>query len=119
MGTRTKKTSSDEVLEALKLLQAALEESAEVARQIAARIGHITDRRAEGLSYADIGKAEPRPLIVEILTANLDRLSTAGNRIRRLEAQALYDDGLTMDEIAALFGVTRQRIGTLLRQRDE
>ena len=31
------------------------------------------------------------------------------------EARALHDEGLTMAEIAALFGVSRQRVSALLR----
>jgi hypothetical protein len=119
MGERINAGDSDEVLEALELLKEALRASAEVDARIVERIEHIQKQRGKGLLYAEIVPAEPRPLIVEMLTANLDRLATAGNRLRRVEAQALYDNGLTMDEIAVLFGVTRQRIGTLLRPRQD
>jgi hypothetical protein len=118
MGERMN-DDGDEVLDALALLKEALHASAEVDARIEERIQHIQEQRQKGLLYADIVPAEPRPLIVEMLTANLDRLATAGNRLRRVEAQALYANGLTMDEIATLFGVTRQRIGTLLRSRQD
>jgi transposase len=42
-------------------------------------------------------------------------LHAYGNRVRRTEARALHGEGMTMDEIAKLFGVTRQRISALLR----
>ena len=34
----------------------------------------------------------------------------------RLLARALYDEGMTMEQIAAKFGVTRQRVSSLLRE---
>jgi hypothetical protein len=119
MGETMNFGEGDAVLDALGLLREALRASAEVDARIEERIDHIQEQRNRGLLYADIVPAEPRPLIVEMLTENLDRLATAGNRLRRVEAQALYDNGLTMDEIAVLFGVTRQRIGTLLRPRQD
>ena len=71
--------------------------------------------RSEGRPYREIVPNEQRPLIVELLTANLDLLSGVGSRLRRAEARVLYDEGLTMDDIAALFGVSRQRVAVLLR----
>jgi DNA-directed RNA polymerase specialized sigma24 family protein len=119
MVERMTTADQDGVLEALELLSAALAETARIDEQILQRIAHIREQRTQGRTYAEIVPAEPRPLIVEMLSVHLDRLATAGNRIRRREAQALYDEGLTMDEIATLFGVSRQRIGTLLHQGDE
>ncbi len=58
---------------------------------------------------------EERPLVVELLTHTLSDLSDAGSNFRRIEARALYSEGLTMAQIAELFGVTRQRIAALLR----
>jgi predicted transcriptional regulator len=36
--------------------------------------------------------------------------------VRRTEARTLHREGLTMDQIAQLFGVTRQRVSALLRE---
>ena len=43
---------------------------------------------------------------------------SAACRLRRAQAAALHDEGLTMDRIAELFGVTRQRISQILRSRE-
>jgi hypothetical protein len=59
---------------------------------------------------------ESRPLIVELLSLSLYELSNASNRFRSFEARELYSEGLTMAEIGDLFGVTRQRIATLIRE---
>jgi DNA-binding transcriptional regulator LsrR (DeoR family) len=60
---------------------------------------------------------EQRPLLVQLLTQTTELLQTYGNRVRTTEARALYSEGMTMDEIAQLFGVSRQRVSTLLRNR--
>jgi len=44
----------------------------------------------------------------------IDVLIDAGGQFRGAEANALYDEGANMDEIAALFGVSRQRVSALL-----
>ncbi len=51
------------------------------------------------------------------MTDALEVLLGSGSRWRREEARALHDEGVTMDRIAALFGVTRQRVSQLLRER--
>jgi hypothetical protein len=79
------------------------------------RAESLRAHRATGARYRDIVGTEQRPLLVEIVSDAVLRLVEAGSRFRRAEARALRDDGLTMDAIAALFGVTRQRISHLLR----
>ena len=39
----------------------------------------------------------------------------AGERFRSAQARSLHAEGMTMNVIAKLFGVTRQRISALLR----
>lgn len=68
-----------------------------------------------GLRWRDVVTDDNRPLIVEMLTDSLQRLMDAGSVFRREEARVLHDEGLTMEAIASLFGVTRQRISHLLR----
>ena len=80
------------------------------------RVGEIRRLRAEGLGYGEIVAQEEPPLIVELLTESAQALDAVGARVRRTEAAALYAEGLTMDEIARHFGVTRQRISALLRE---
>jgi len=108
--------SSDPVLEALADLGKALDGNEARMWAIRARIAHIVKARAEGRTYREIVGTEERPLIVELATGNLASLMDAGSRLRKAEARALYEEGLTMAAIAELFGVTRQRISELLRQ---
>ena len=96
-------------------LRAALDANLEAAQEIRRRIDRFVAARAEGRSYRDIVTGEPRPLIVELVTGKLERLATVGSTLRRAEAAALHDEGLTMEAIAELFGVSRQRVSALLK----
>jgi hypothetical protein len=108
-------TRSDPVLGALSELDKALDRDVVRILAIRARISDITRLRAEGESYREIVAHEERPLIVEMATDTLSSLFEAGSRLRKAEARALHDEGLTMTEIGELFGVSRQRISELLR----
>src|SRR5690242_13458157 len=79
------------------------------------RATYIYEQRAAGTPWAELVPAEKPPLIVRMLTIIQERLNSAGGDWRRLEAQALHGEGLSMDKIADLFGVTRQRVSSLLR----
>ena len=106
----------DAVLAALEELTTVLRQTTErnrTAIQRAEAIRRLRDRRHR---YREIVPMEKRPLIVELLTQSLSELSEASGRFRTVEARALYEEGLTMAEIADLFGVTRQRIAALLRR---
>ncbi len=106
--------AADDVLEALDDVVAAVRANVEAERRIVRRAAVIRSARRRGRDYRSIVTVEERPLIVEMLRQNQERLATAGSRFRRAEALALRREGLTLDEIAALFGVTRQRVIALL-----
>jgi DNA-directed RNA polymerase sigma subunit (sigma70/sigma32) len=107
----------DPVLAALDDLRLALAVNVQVGTEVLERIDVLVAERAAGRPWSDIVPTEDKPLVVELLSANLDRLSSAGSRLRRAQAKALHDEGLTMEQIAALFGVTRQRVSALLKER--
>jgi hypothetical protein len=105
---------TDAVLAALENLEEVLRETTERNRTAIRRADVIRQLREGGHRYSEIVPMEERPLIVELLTRSLTELSDASSRFRRVEARALYSEGLTMAEIANLFGVTRQRVAALL-----
>ena len=74
------------------------------------------NQQAPGVTYADVLTLEKRVVITERISEAIKVLSREGNRFRRLEARALYEEGLTMAQLAAVFGVSRQRVSTLLRE---
>ncbi len=112
---RRSDSSEDPALEALNEVCATARQVIANAEEILERAAYIQGKRAAGVSYREIVPSEPRPLIVELISATLSELADAGSRWRRAEARALHGEGLTMDVIARLFGVTRQRVSSLLK----
>ena len=108
--------ANDPVLEALEGLVRALRANQSRIEATIARAERIREQREEGLSYREIESGQERPLIVELTRDNLATLVEAGSRLRRAEARALHAEGMTMEQIAELFGVTRQRVSALLRR---
>jgi DNA-directed RNA polymerase sigma subunit (sigma70/sigma32) len=108
--------ASDAFMEALDDLEGALDQSVEMAHRMRERITDIRKARAGGRPLREIVPFEQTPLIVQLLTESTNLLHSYGNRVRRTEARALHREGMTMDEIAKLFGVTRQRVSALLRE---
>jgi transcriptional regulator with XRE-family HTH domain len=108
--------ADDEFLQALTALEQGLEDQRRRASLIKKRIAQIRRRRAKGASYTEIVSSKDSPLIVQLLTESSIALDTRGAEVRRAEARVLYEEGLTMEQIAEHFGVTRQRVSTLLRR---
>lgn len=104
----------EQLLVALDELVVALQQNIKRNEAAIARAEEIKRERAAGKQWSEIVSGD-RQLIVEMLTQNLAALTTTGSRLRRLEARALHDEGLSMEKIGRLFGVTRQRISELLR----
>jgi hypothetical protein len=82
-----------------------------------ARAVELLASRTAGTPWLDIVTAETRPLVVESVSAVLATLARTGSAFRREQAYALQSERVSINRIAALFGVTRQRISALLRER--
>ena len=74
------------------------------------------NQQAPGITYAEAMPLDKRVAMTEQISEAIKALSRDGNKFRRLEARALYEEGLTMAQLAAIFGVSRQRVSTLLRE---
>jgi hypothetical protein len=107
--------SNDEFLEALTALEEVLADNGRRASLIKKRIAQVRRLRAKDVPYTELVASEDGPLIVHLLTQSSVALDTSGANVRRAEAEALYAEGLTMEQIAKNFGVTRQRVSALLR----
>jgi CRP-like cAMP-binding protein len=108
----------DEVLRDLDALVQVLDDGASLAHATLTRAHELREWRLEGRSYTEILAAEPRPLVVEMISDYLSRVGTAGSRFRHSQARALRAEGMTTQAIADLFGVTRQRISAILNDGD-
>jgi hypothetical protein len=79
------------------------------------RAEHLLTERRQGRAWLDIVSDETRPLVVESISAVMASLASAGHTWRREQARALNSEDVSINRIATLFGVTRQRISALLR----
>jgi hypothetical protein len=82
-----------------------------------ARSQTLLEKRRSGRPWLEVVTGEARPLVVESISTVLSSLATAGHAWRREQASALQGENVSINRIAALFGVTRQRISALLRER--
>jgi uncharacterized coiled-coil protein SlyX len=102
-------------LRALEELEGALARSHEMTERMHERIRYLRDALNSGKRLPDAVPAEQTPVLVQLLTESANLLHTYGTRVRRTEARALHREGMSMEEIARLFGVSRQRVSQLLR----
>ena len=108
--------AEDQFLEALTALEDVLADNGRRTKLIKKRIAQLRRLRSRGATYTEIVSSKDGPLIVQLLTDSSTSLDTCGASVRRAEAKALYAEGLTMEQIAERFGVTRQRVSALLRK---
>ena len=80
---------------------------------------YVQTLRTAGLDWTNVVERENHPLIVEQLTEIIETLHVSSSRFRRHQARVLRAEGMAMERIAELFGVTRQRVSQLLRAADE
>ncbi|RFU23231.1 hypothetical protein [Geodermatophilus marinus] len=107
----------DAAAEALRTLVTALGECGDQLVEARRRAEQLLAQRETGRSWLEIVSAEERPLVVERISSVMGTLATAGGAWRREQAHALQAEQVSINRIAALYGVTRQRISALLRER--
>jgi hypothetical protein len=105
----------DAAAEALDGLVVELGRCIEVLQRSRSRAVELQEQRRAGRAWQDIVAGEQQPLIVELVSDVMAALATAGGRWRREEALALHAEGLSINRIAAQFGVTRQRVSALIK----
>ena len=75
-----------------------------------ARAEALLRQRRDGETWTDLVSRESRPLVVERISTVLAALATVGHAWRREQAAALQGEDVSINRIATMFGVTRQRI---------
>lgn len=109
------RNGGDDVLVVLAQTLAVLRENMARLEQALRRGAEIREQRLAGRSYQDILEHAQRPLLIETITTNLRELQRAGHELRRAEAMALRDEGVSLARIAELFGVSPQRVSAILK----
>ena len=111
------RTEPDPAVRALTELMAVLDTCLDELGGARARAEKLLDERQSGRAWLDIVTGESRPLVVEQISTVMAALAGAGGAWRREQAHALASEQVSINRIAAMFGVTRQRISALLRER--
>ena len=109
----------DEALSALADLIEVLDANIRRSEKILERARYLRTLREAGLGWVKVVEGEKRPLIVEMLTLSIEELHEASARFRRAHARALRAEGMSIEQIASCFRVSRQRISALLTSRVE
>jgi hypothetical protein len=109
--------SPDPTLNAIVALSDAASSSVNDLELLNHELGMMRRRRRRGWSWRRIvlasGSANPLGATMRVVTT----LGQAGGALRRSLAQALRHEGMTLTEIAKLFDVSRQRVGSLFHAR--
>ncbi len=111
----TKNQAIDDLLGVLRELDEMAAANIDRSHLIKERIDLLISRLEAGDRLPDIVENETLPLIPTLITENIEALQDVGSRLRKAEAAALRVDGYTMERIASLFEVSRQRVSALLR----
>ncbi len=106
---------NDPALRALTSLSEVAAAGANELQALDADISTMKGQRRRGWSWSRIISAAGSPNPLSIVTRIASDLSRANGALRRALARALRDEGMQLTDIARLFGVTRQRVGALLR----
>ncbi|MGY1732186.1 hypothetical protein ACI798_11775 [Geodermatophilus sp. SYSU D01045] len=115
-GTATS-APGDDAVAALEELVREIDRCAAELQDARTRAQQLLTQRRAGDSWLAIVTEESRPLVVERITTVLGALAGAGSVWRRAQARALQAEQVSINRIAAMFGVTRQRISALLREQ--
>lgn len=105
----------DPVVRAIDQLTDAIEENARDERLLARRLRRLRDGRAAGRPWRRLLDSEPEPAALVVVGRILARMSSSSGRLRRALARAVRSEGETVSDIARRFGVTHQRVSTILR----
>jgi DNA invertase Pin-like site-specific DNA recombinase len=106
------------VLEALEDVVAAARANVVTWMGAMARADAVREQRRQGIRYRDMQVDAGIPIIAAISGAQ-ETLNAAAARFRRATAKELQAEGLTAAEIARLFGVSRQRVSSLLDEESD
>ena len=114
----TPESAPDPAADALERLVSELDDCIAELQRARTRSQILLEKRRSGRPWLEVVTSEARPLVVESISTVLGSLATAGHAWRLEQASALQSEDVSINRIAALFGVTRQRISALLRERD-
>ena len=111
---RERRGPRDEVLEAIDSLLDALGESARRNRDATRRAQTIRRVRSHGRSYTEILERSTTPSAHRLTAQTAMAPVRASERLEGAEVRALRDEGLGVDRIAVLCGLTRTEVEVVI-----
>ena len=96
----------------------AVDDNARDERRLARSIRRLRVGRAAGRTWHDLISGEREPGVLKLAARILTRLTETSGSLRRVIASGLRLEGATIAAIAALFGVSHQRVSALLHHRN-
>jgi predicted transcriptional regulator len=102
---------------ALKEVADAAEVTAEEQREVAAVSKGLSQDRGRGASWSDLTRGERFHRLLDLLGASSRRLVEVAGSFRRVLVAVLAAEGLTTRKIGERFGISHQRISSLLRRQ--
>jgi hypothetical protein len=110
-------TREDPVVDALTTLSDVAASSADDLMGLNEDLAVLRNHRVRGRSWNRIISDVDAPNPLSALTAIATNFARASGGFRRALAVGLRKEGMQVTEIAALFGVSRQRVSALIRPR--
>jgi hypothetical protein len=110
---------TDPALDSLTEFADTIEDSAAEQRGVAKRARRLGRTRALGKPWSEVVASDGNPALPAESTRLLARLAAANTRVRQTLARALRSEGVGIEQIARLFGVTHQRVSRILSQHSE
>jgi hypothetical protein len=111
-------SSADPAAAALNELADAADDTAREQHEVAVASRRLSHERDRGASWREIADGGTLQRLLGHIGASARRLSAVGNGLRRALAVVLSAEGLTTRQIGERFGVSHQRVSSLLRQQN-
>jgi len=105
----------DAVVVALDEMTAALRELVREAEAMIEQADAVVAQRREDGSWVDALFTDEARSVTASLADAAERMGRANSGVRRAQAAVLYRNGMSMERIGALLGISRQRVAILLR----
>lgn len=108
--------ATDAVIEAIDDVSSAVEENVNDEEALLSELARVRRDRVAGVPMGESLGAVGRPRALVMMSSIVDRLAVASARLRHALVTALVRDGDSVTSIATRFGVTHQRISSILRR---